>query len=463
MLRRALPIAILVLTITCLSLPVSAAQQGAADAANEPATPIEHFVTVMQSNRTFDNYFGTYPGADGIPDGTCMPVDPLDRSSTDCVAPYHLESLEESLSQTYRTFQNQYRGGAMDGFISDSRQRGEPDNVSMGWLDDREVPFYWNVADNYVLFDRYFSSAAAGSTPNRMYWVSGTAGVDDLDQVGVPIEGWGDDIPTIFDRLQAQGVSWKFYIENYQPEITYQNPGEENISAQISWAPVLSFERFVENHELAGHIVDLDQYYLDLEKGTLPAVSYIVTRGSSEHPPGDPINGQGLIREMVTALMQSTAWESSAFMVSYDDWGGWYDHVPPPSVDEFGYGFRVPAMLISPYAKQGYVDSTVLDHTSILKFIEDNWGIAPLDERDANANNILGAFDFNQVAREPAIISMSRTPMAVPVVPDRGVIYVVYISGTLFAILAIFLAVVLPERARRPARSRLRSLREGTT
>jgi phospholipase C len=318
------------------------------------------------------------------------------------------------------------------------------------------------VADNYVLFDRYFSSAAAGSTPNRMYWVSGTAGVDDLDRVGVPPEGWVG-IQTIFDRLQEQGISWKFYIENYDRSITYQNTGGENVSAQFSWAPVLSFARFVENDELNSHIVDLDQYYIDLEEGMLPAVSYIVTRGSSEHPPGDPINGQGLIREMVTALMQSSAWESSAFMVSYDDWGGWYDHVPPPSVDEFGYGFRVPAMLISPYAKQGYVDSTVLDHTSILKFIEDNWGIAPLHERDANANNILGAFDFNQVAREPAIISMSRTPMAVPVVPDRGVIYIVYISGTLFAILAIFLAVVLPERARRPARSRLRSLREGTT
>jgi phospholipase C len=440
-------------------MPVSAMQQGSGSAANGPATPIEHFVTVMQSNRTFDNYFGTYPGADGIPAGTCMPVDPVDRTSTDCIAPYHLESFEESLSQTHRTFQNQYRDGAMDGFISDSRLRGESDTVAMGWLNDEQVPFYWNVADNYVLFDRYFSSAAAGSTPNRMYWVSGTAGVTDLDRVGVPPEGWGS-LPTVFDRLEEAGISWKFYIERYDENINFRNRGEEHISAQFSWAPVLSFDRFLDDPELAKHIVDLDQYYIDLEEGNLPAVSYVVPRGSSEHPPGDPLQGQALMREMVTALMQSDAWESSAFMVSYDDWGGWYDHVPPPSVDEFGYGFRVPAMLISPYARQGFVDSTVLDHTSILKFIEDNWSLEPLAARDANANSIVGAFNFEQLPREPAIISMSRTPMAVPVVPDRGIIYIVYVSGTLFAVLAIVLAVVLPDRVRKPLRPRARPLRE---
>jgi phospholipase C len=417
--------------------------------ATSPATktPIKHFVTLMQSNRTFDNYFGTYPGADGIPPDTCMPVDASGETGGDCVAPFHVPSFEEDLSHTHLTFERQYRSGEMNGFIDAFRQRGELNNLTMGWLNDQDVPFDWNVADEYVLFDRYFSSAAAGSTPNRMFWVSGTAGVTDLDRVGVPESGWGD-LPTIFDSLEAQGISWKFYIEKYKPSINYRNRGDGGISAQFAWAPVLSFDRFLDDPELASHIVDLDQYYTDLEQGTLPAVSYIATVGSSEHPPSNPEAGQRLIRKLVTALMQSDAWSSSAFMWAHDDWGGWYDHVPPPQVDRFGYGFRVPALLVSPYAKKAFVDSTVLDHTSVLRFIEDNWGVAPLAERDANANSIDSAFDFTQSPRPAALISLSRTPPAALVIPDRSAIYAVYAAATGFAALVVLVAFLWPERSR---------------
>jgi len=451
------------LLLVCASLGYAPA--AAADASSETATPIKHFITLMQSNRSFDNYFGTYPGADGIPPDTCMPVDPPGETSKDCVKPFHVQNFEEDLSHTHLTFTRQYRAGAMDGFIDAFRKRGELFSWTMGWLNDEDVPFDWNVADQYVLFDRYFTSATAGSTPNRMFWVSGQPGVTNLNQVGIPTTGWGD-IPTIFDSLQASGISWKFYIENYDKnkDINYRNRGDGGISAQFAWAPVLSFARFIDDPDLSKNIVDLNQYYTDLEQGTLPAVSYVVTVGSSEHPPSNPAAGQRLIRKMVTALMQSDAWPSSAFMWAHDDWGGWYDHVSPPQVDQFGYGFRAPALLVSPYAKKGFIDSTTLDHTSVLRFIEDNWGLAPLAERDANANSFINAFDFTQPPRPPALISMSRTPPAQLIIPDRSKIYGVYAGATGFAVLVVIAALVWTESSRLRLRgSRRQALKRGHT
>jgi len=433
--------------LVCLGMlaPLSGSAQSTTPAAK---TPIKHLVSVMQSNRSFDHYFGAYPGVTGIPTDVCMPEDPLGETSDECIAPFRLETYEEDLSHTHLMFEQQYRNGEMDGFIDAFRQRGELQNLTMGYLDDLQLPFHWNVAEEYVLFDRYFSSASAGSTPNRMFWVSGTAGVTDLDRVGVPDAGWGE-LPTIFDRLEEQGIPWKFYIENYDPSVTYRNRGEGGINAQFAWAPLLSFARFLDNPELSSHIVDLDEYFVDLQRGTLPAVSYVVTVGSSEHPPSNPLSGQKLLRRMVTALMQSSAWESSALTWAHDDWGGWYDHVTPPEADEFGYGFRVPSLLVSPYARRGYVDNTVLDHTSVLRFIEDNYGLAPLAERDAAANSIVGAFDFSQPPREPAIISMSRTPTPSLIIPDRSTIYLVYASGSAFAAMLIGLTLAWSVRARR--------------
>ncbi len=131
--------------------------------------------------------------------------------------------------------------------------------------------------------------------------------------------------------------------------------------------------------------------------------------------------------------MRSSAWDSSAFMVTYDDWGGWYDHVLPPQVDEHGYGMRVPAFMVSPYAKRGHIDSTILDFTSILKFIEDNWNIEPLAERDANANSFITAFDFAQPPREPAFLPFERVIPEQRTEPRRIVIYAAYGGALLLA------------------------------
>ncbi|RPJ23467.1 MAG: hypothetical protein EHM33_20850, partial [Chloroflexi bacterium] len=173
---------------------------------------------------------------------------------------------------------------------------------------------------------------------------------------------------------------------------------------------------------------------------TLPAVSYVLLLGATEHPISDLSLGERATRTMLNTLMQSDAWESSAFFITYDDWGGWYDHVAPPQVDERGYGFRVPSLLISPYARLGHIDHTQLDHTSILKFIEENWDIPPLAERDARANNLTSAFDFSMTPRPPVLVPATRVAPETRIEPRRIVIYITYSAAILIACLIVIWA-----------------------
>ena len=424
----ALAVALAAILTTALAAPATARSTGQVQA----RTPIEHFVVLMQENHSFDNYFGAYPRADGIPKGTCMPLRRSRSSTQRCVQPFRLGRGEApDLPHDRRTHRIQYARGRMDGFVravSIDRQRVE--RSVMGHYDERDLPFYWNVADEYVLFDRFFSAAADGSVANHLFWVTGTPG---------PAEGSGDlgDLRTIFDRLEQRDISWKFYVEDYDPA---------DRGVQAVRVPLLRYSRYVEDPRLFGHIVDLEHYFDDLERGTLPQVAYIAPAGASEHPPSRVGAGATLVRRLVTALARSAAWKRSAFMWTYDDWGGWFDHVRPPRVDAAGYGFRVPALLVSPYARRGHVDGTRLDTTSILKFIEDNWGLKPLARRDARAGSLRGAFDFSRPAREPSIIAATR-PAAEPREPRRWVIYLAYGSALLLSGVLIALAFRAAPRA----------------
>lgn len=409
-------------------------------------TPIQHLVVLMQENHSFDNYFGTYPGADGFPEGVCMPVDP-DDPSAGCVEPWHIGNQSISdLSHSASTYREQFNEGKMDGFVSALNRRKQDGRLAMGYYDDRDLPYYWNLADEYVLFDRFFSSASEGSFYNHFFWVTARAPVLTNGQT---IGEWSRNVPTIFDRLEEKGVTWKFYVQNYDPSITYRNLGTVgNRASQVVWVPLLNIDRFLDDPKLSSHIVDLSEYYNDLRNGTLPAVAYIVPSGASEHPPSSLVTGQRFVRTLIQELMRSTAWKSSAFLLLYDDWGGWYDHVYPPQVDEFGYGPRVPGLLVSPYARKGAIDSTELDFTSVLKFIQENWGVAPLSERDAKANNFLSAFDFSQTPRQAAYVSTDRTPPAERAAPG-AIISTAYGLALAIAGAAIFVAAAGALRASR--------------
>jgi phospholipase C len=281
-----------------------------------------------------------------------------------------------------------------------------------------------------------------------MYWVAGVPGNPKGDSI--PAEGFGD-IPTIFDRLEEKGVSWKFYIQNYDPSVTYRTyrtVDDANKGAQVVWAPVLAYERFIDDPRLFGKIAPLSEYYRDLAEGTLPSVAYMVPSGASEHPPGSIQAGERFVRTLHTALMRSSAWDSAAFLWTYDDWGGWYDHVVPPQVDEYGFGYRAPALLVSPYARKGHIDSTTLDFTSGLKFIEHNWGVEPLAERDRRANNILSAFDFAAPPRPPALLPHSRAA-AVEFTSYQSDIYLAYGGGLAIPATLIGLGVAVSVWRRR--------------
>ena len=416
----------------------------------ETTTPIKHFITLMQENHSFDNYFGTYPGADGIPEGTCVPRDPDDRSAG-CVEPHSLSGDPIiDLGHSGDVFKRQLNGGRMDGFVDAVGANPDAQKQVMGYYDDRDLPYYWNIADEYVLFDRFFTSAAGGSVWNHFFWATGRPGNPDGDTLRV--EGF-DDTPTIFDRLEKAGISWKFYVQNYDPDITFRNPGVGDRGAQIVWVPLLNYNRFLDDPKLNERIVPLSEFYTDLENGTLPSVSYMVPSGASEHPPGSIQAGERFVRTLITKLMLSSAWDSSAFMWTYDDWGGWYDHVKPPRVDRYGYGFRAPALLVSPYAKRGHIDSTTLDFTSKLKFIEKNWRLKPLARRDRNANNILTAFNFDREPRAPAFLGLSRTEPELPQ-PRSGVVYGFYGTALAVAVLLIVAAQIQQSTRRRAPRYR---------
>jgi phospholipase C len=434
--------------LASLVIPVFGMPQAtAAQSDNEPNSPIEHFIVVMQQNHTFDNYFGTYPGANGIPEGVCVPTS-LSNTNQPCIAPYEITTHPISdLSHSDTIFEGQYQNGKMNGFVDALNNLNQDGELSMGHFTDNHIPFYWNLADQYVLFDNYFSSAHTGSITNRMFWVSGKPG-SEFNRI--PEEGYGN-IPTIFDHLQERGISWKFYIKDYDPNLNYRTAKDLNfLPPQVQWVPLLSFDRFLDDPELFGRIVDLDEYYTDLENGTLPAVAYVLLLGATEHPISDISLGERAVRTMLHTLMQSDSWESSALFLTYDDWGGWYDHVPPAQVDDRGYGFRVPALLVSPYARMGHIEHTLLDHTSLLKFIEENWDIPSLAERDAKANNITPAFDFSMSPRPAILISDTREVPEPRIEPRRIVIYAAYGAASLFALLIIARAFAAGSRERLP-------------
>lgn len=435
--------AFLVLLPLAFTLPSSAL-------AADTATPIEHLVVLMQENHTFDNYFGTFPGADGIPSDVCMPLDLQDPDGA-CVSPYHIDQPRTSdPDHSSQSARQAFNEGAMNGFAAAQQSRNLDPRASMGYWDGSDLPLYWNLATEYTLGDRFFSSAMGASQTNHMFWIAGQSG----GHGGIPDEGFS--IPTIFDRLEAAGTSWKMYVQNYDPSVTFRS--SENRGPQVIWAPLLAFPRFIDTPSLKAHIVDLSEYFDDLANGTLPAVSYLVPSGSSEHPPGNVTTGQNFGASLVTALMRSDAWWQSLFLLTYDDWGGYYDHVPPPQVDADGYGFRVPALFVSPYSRRGQIDHTTYDYTSILKFIEDNWHLDPLTARDASANSIAASLDFDAPAAAPRFPdSIYGPPAASTTGAPRLILIGAYGAVVVIFVIALLLVALNPYgrlMRRRPARTR---------
>jgi phospholipase C len=416
---------------------------------------IRHVIIIMQENRSFDSYFGTYPGADGIPmrngaAAVCVP----DLRRGGCQRPYHDRSNRNFGAQhTAESAVRDINGGRMNGFIREADvQHGQgcvnsqPNDPAcswrggtdvMGYHTAREIPNYWAYARRYVLQDHMFAPNLGWSRPAHLYavsaWSARCATPSPLSCRSA-LGGKGDG-KTAFTRqtqkpyawtditylLHRNHVSWRYYVaRGRQPDCAsgaVTCPPTQLLPKSPSiWNPLPSFSTVRADHQL-GNIQPAARYFAAARSGHLPAVSWIVPSGPlSEHPPALISTGQAWVTSLINAAMRSPDWKSTAIFLTWDDWGGFYDHVPPPRVDGNGYGIRVPALVISPYGRAGYVDHQTLSFDAYLKFIEDDFlNGQRLDPRTdgrpdsrptvrENApilGNLINDFNFHKHARPP--------------------------------------------------------------
>ena len=456
--RRAAPVvaALCVVAIACTG--PSAPQTTA-----PPPTGIfklEHLIFIVQENRSFDHYFGTYPGADGIPtrpDGSfdvCVPNSFLgDR----CAAPYVSDRIWQAGGpHAHRHAVVDVDHGRMDGFIASmghprpcwtptrgpcAGPDGQPDVMST--LTRKTLPNYWEYADHFVLEDHMFAPTDSWTLPSHLFLVSAWSArcPDTSDPMSCrsdinlkgddrrwfagddPIYAWTD----ITWLLDARAVSWRYYVGNATcwtrdcPRLTKQDR-ESGYETPYAFNPLPGFTSFWDHSRDGVHdnVVAVDQYLSAAAEGALPSVAWIVPTGAtSEHPGGTSTTrtGQAYVTRLVNAAMTGPDWDSTAIFLTWDDWGGFYDHVVPPRVDRNGYGLRVPGLVISPYARRGVVDHTTLSFDSYLRLIEarflDGQQLDPRTDgrpdarptvRERLANDVTGAFDFSQQPRPPLIL-----------------------------------------------------------
>ena len=381
---------------------------------------IQHIVFIVKENRTFDNYFGTYPGANGATSGTISTgqVIPLGHQP-DLSAPY-------DINHGWGAAQVGIDGGKMDHFDLNDGANVNGNLLAYTQLTQADIPNYFTYAQNFVLSDAMFSSIRSSSFANHLYIVA--AQDNNALEMNVPSgaqgnPAWGCDSPagyvallsdangnlsqeppcwdfqTLADSLQNAGVSWGFY----SPAVGAPGHNFSTLDAirHIRYGPLWTSNIFSDT-----------QFIGDAQSGNLPAVSWLSTGVGSEHPNLSSVcYGENWTVNQINAIMQGPDWSSTAIFLTWDDFGGFYDHVPPPAVDALGLGPRVPLLVISPYAKTGYISHTQYEFASILKFIEERYGLPPLTTRDANANDTTDTFDFTQSPRSPLVLPTHSCPI----------------------------------------------------
>jgi phospholipase C len=427
---------------------------------------IRHVIVIMQENRSFDSYFGTFPGADGIPRaGGDFAVCPPDPRSGGCQKPYHDSGQVNGGGQHDADVATEdVDGGRMDGFVRMAEAPGgrgcggrafvctssAPPDV-MGYHDAREIPNYWRWAHDFTLQDRMFESNASWSLPAHLFLVSGWSAhctreadpascVNDDELSGFhtgDITGsnpasdhtnfaWTD----LTYLLHRRRVSWRYYVHTgLQPDCADGDanctPGAQRATTPEIWNPLPSFTTVREDSQ-SENVQDVSRFLDAARTGRLPAVSWVVPdQVHSEHAPATPAAGQAYVTRLVDAVMTGPDWYSTAIFLAWDDWGGFYDHVVPPRVDGNGYGIRVPAMAISPWVRRGAIDHQTLSFDAFNKFIEDRFlGGQRIDSRSdgrpdprpdvREAAPVLGdlarEFDFHQRPLPPDSLPIHPAP-----------------------------------------------------
>ncbi len=389
--------------------------------------PIKHVIFVIKENRSFDHMFGRFPGANGVTEGEdANGMRPLTPEPDD----------HHDIPHCYECSLQAYNNGQMNGFSQGTDDGAHAFTQFRPW----DIPNLWYLAQHYVLSDNFFASAQGPSFPNHLYSIAATSGgtheaphqsPDQLKErwdqglaktwgcdapKGVTVtvedsEGVDTEIPPCFDfqtegdLLNAKKIPWAYYSAT-------------NTQAGYIWSAYSAIRRYRENpKKWAQHIRPVDDLVHDIRKGLLPPITWVAPRAQeSDHADGNSFcNGYNWTTDVVNALMESPMWDDTAMFVTWDDYGGYYDHVPPRQVDPFGFGMRVPLLTISSYARDGMVDHHPGEFSSVLRFIEDNWGLTQLTHRDRDAKNLSYNFDFTQGPRPPSPELPKRTDCPTPV------------------------------------------------
>lgn len=432
--------------IACLAIPfclllVSFGQAPetpqTADSAQSRNTPnisqIQHVIFIIKENRSFDSYFGSYPGANGATTATISTGQTITMGHQGDQLPHDITGHGWWDAITGED------GGKMDRFDLLVGANTNGDYLGFQQLYQSDIPNYWNYANNFVLSDNTFSSLNGASFPNHLYTIAAQSGgvwnntlqingkgqiwgCDANPATQVPVLATGTlivtkpfpcfDFQTLADLLDGAGLTWAYYAPPAGTSgyvfNTYDAINHIRNNSSI-WST---------------HIFPDTQFATDAAAGKLPDVTWLVTTGKSsfgssgsssadnnEHPPGSVCNGENWSVKQINAVMQGPEWSSSAIFLTYDDFGGFYDHVAPPPVDIYGLGPRVPMLIISPYAQTGYISHTQYELSSMIKFAEEVFGLPNLGQRDVNANDMTDSFDFTQNARNPLILTPRLCPL----------------------------------------------------
>lgn len=391
------------------------------DRAESSGGYIEHVVIVVQENRSFDDFFATFPGADGATQGL------MKTNKGDVYVPLQESRLEfDNLGHEHFSFLLEYDKGKMDGFNLVKRELPKGVKTKAGtyayrYVDPNDIQPYWTMAKQYVLGDHMFTTQSSSSFTAHQDLIAGGTPVGDGDNViDFPSpSAWGCNAPpgtvtslitatgrylrdrgpfpcfsypTLRDLLDAKGLSWLYFT---------------NTSHAYVWNAFDAIKAVRKSPEWQNNMVIPEtKIYDTIEKSQLPAVSWVIPDAlDSDHPGLHSDSGPSWVASVVNAIGESSYWPSTAIVVVWDDWGGEYDNVPPPQIDGQGLGMRVPMLLVSAYAREatantpGYISHTQYDFGSILKFIEDNWGLGRLGTSDVGAKSLLDCFDFSKPPR----------------------------------------------------------------
>jgi phospholipase C len=374
---------------------VVASRHGHRIVAAAPGTPIQHIVVIMQENRSFDHLFHGFPGADTVDAGML-------HGKQIALRPTALGNGPD-LDHTHTGWWRQWDGGRMDNFAQDAKTAA----IAYSYISPAEMAAYWAMARQYTLGDRMFQSNTGPSFVAHQYMIAGQSGKASENPSGnvwgcdakansrVPLVGPnGTDRPGVYpcfdyktmaDLLDAKGVTWRYYAPAAGDDIFFMLSAYQairHIRFGADWhEDVTSPETSVLTDIAAGHLAQ---------------VTWVVPAFNNSDHPGAPAQGPDWVATVVNAIGQSKYWNSTTIFIAWDDWGGFYDHVPPPQTDDMGLGFRVPVLVVGPYARRGYVSHATHEASGFLRYTEEVFGLPTLGTRDAAADDFRDCFDYTQ-------------------------------------------------------------------